>query len=142
MNDRQVSDLITNFYNFIKILELSKKDELIREKQKYEELIADSNKRVETWLERAEKFFDFAATAKQRFENDSLEDKREVLSFLGSNLTFINRILQSPVDKNLVVFHALSKEVKSLHNRLEPIQTIGSYTDWEALYSTNNKMRG
>ena len=67
---------------------------------------------------------------------------RQVLSFLGSNLTFINKILQSPVDKNLVIFHALSEETKSLRNRLEPMQTIGSHTDWEALYSTNDKMRG
>lgn len=122
-----------------------KKDELIQEKEKYEELIADSNKRVVTWLERAEKLLDLAETAKTRFENGSLDEKREILEILGSlgsNLVLMNKILGFPDDNNLLIFRELAPEVKSLHNRLEPLQTIGSKTDWEAFYKANIKWRG
>ncbi len=55
-----------------------KKDDLLREKQKYEELIGDTQQRIETWLERADKAFTFAQTAQNRFKTGTLEDKRYI----------------------------------------------------------------
>ncbi len=72
---------------------IQRKEKLLEEKQRYEQLIADTHHRVETWLEDAEKLFCFAETAKKRFETGNLVVKREILSCLGSNLTLMDRKL-------------------------------------------------
>ena len=46
-------------------------------------LIFCASKRVETWLERAEKMLNFAKTAKRRFELEAIEAKRDILAALG-----------------------------------------------------------
>ncbi len=115
----------------------AKKEELLKEKQKYEQLIADSNQRIETWLERAEDLFSFAQTAKKRFEMGALEDKRDILSCLGSNLILSNRILDINVDKSLAIIKQLAPEVQDLHNRLEPTQSKAPQRFWEAHYAKN-----
>jgi len=120
----------------------SKKEQLLKQKQKYEQLIADSHQRIETWLQRAESLFSFAEIAKNRFEIGSLADKRDILSCLGSNLTLTDRILRFDVGKGLAVFRKLAPEVQSLHNRLEPLKAKSSRRDWEDLYSKNKKWGG
>lgn len=114
-----------------------KKDELLKEKQKYEQLIADTNQRIETWLDRAENLFSFAQTARQRFEVGSLEDKRNILSCLGSNLLLTDKILNIHVDKNLAILKNLAPEVQDLHNRLEPTQSKAPQRFWEAHYTSD-----
>lgn len=119
-----------------------KKNLLLEEKQKYEQLIADSHQRVEKWLERAESLFSFAETARNRFKLGSLEDKREILSCLGSNLTLTNRILRFNVDKSLAIFKEFAPEVQTLHNRLEPLKNKPSQGFWEDSYAKNEKWGG
>lgn len=119
-----------------------KKDELLKEKQKYEELIGDTQKRVETWLDRADKAFMFAETAKKRFDTGTLEDKKYVLSCLGSNLVLSGKKLRFQVDECLALFEHVAPDVQNLHNRLEPTQLVDSTTSWEALYASNKKWGG
>ena len=114
-----------------------KKNDLTQEKQKYEGLIADTQGRIETWLKRAEEMFTFAQTAQNRFETGTLEDKRYVLSCLGSNLVLSGKQLRIQVDKTLALIQEVAPDVQSLHNRLEPTQLVDSTTDWEALYAQN-----
>jgi len=116
-----------------------KKDELMQEKQKYEGLITDTQDHIETWLKRAEDMFTFAQTAQKRFETGTLEDKRYVLSCLGSNLVLSGKKLRIQVDKSLALFQEVAPEVQSLHNRLEPAQIADSITDWEVLYAQKKK---
>ncbi|MBU4305625.1 MAG: zinc ribbon domain-containing protein [Candidatus Omnitrophica bacterium] len=118
-----------------------KKDVLMQEKQKYEGLIADTQTRIETWLNRAEETFSFAETAQKRFETGTLEDKRHILSCLGSNLILTGKQLRISVDKNLALFQEVAPEIQNLHNRLEPAQVADSITDWEVLYSQNENWR-
>ena len=119
-----------------------RKDDLLREKQKYEELIGDAQHRIESWLEKAEKTFSFAETAQKRFQTGTLEDKRHILSCLGSNLVLRDRKLRISVDKSLALIQEVAPDVQSLHNRLEPAQGVDSITDWEALYAQNKKWGG
>ncbi len=65
--------------------------------------------------------------------------KRYVLSCLGSNLVLSGRKLRFQVDDCLALFEQVAPDVQSLHNRLEPTQTVDSHTDWEALYVQNKK---
>jgi len=92
-----------------------KKAALMQEKQKYEGLIADTQNRIETWLKQAEDMFSFAGTAQKRFETGTLEDKRYVLSCLGSNLVLTGKLLRIQVDKSLALFQEVAPEVQSLH---------------------------
>lgn len=64
----------------------TKKASLVSEKEKYQELLKDADINVNKWLDVTEQIFDFAETAKDKFENGTLEDKRQILSCLGSNL--------------------------------------------------------
>jgi len=114
-----------------------RKDILMQEKQKYEGIIEDTHDRIETWLKRAENMFSFAETAQKRFETGTLEDKRYVLSCLGSNLVLSGKQLRIQVDKSFALMQEVAPEVQSLHNRLEPAQLAGSITDWKALYTQN-----
>jgi len=119
-----------------------KKDDLLKEKQKYEELIGDTQARVETWLDRADKAFIFAQTAQKRFDTGTLDDKRYVLSCLGSNLVISGKKLRIQVDDCLALFEQVAPDVQSLHNRLEPTQLVDSTASWEALYAQNKKWGG
>ena len=100
-----------------------KKEALLKEKGKYKELLNDISHRQETWLDRAEKLFSFAETAKEKFENGALEDKREILSGLGSNLLLTDRKLDVSVDNRIGLFLDVAPGVQALHKRLEPPQS-------------------
>jgi len=116
-----------------------KKDDLLREKEKYEELIRDTRHRIESWLERAERTFSFAETAQKRFQTGTLEDKRHILSCLGSNLVLTGKQLRISVDKSLCLIQKVAPAVRSLHKRLEPAQVVDSVRGWEAMYARNRK---
>lgn len=118
-----------------------KKENLLKEKKKYEQLMSDAHQRIETWLERAEETFTFAQTARNRFQKGTLEDKRQILSCLGSNLTLKDRKLFAPLDNGLSLFQKVSPEIKNLHNRLEPTQSVDSKVDWEVVYSQDKRWR-
>ncbi len=119
-----------------------RKEKLLEEKLKYEQLISDTNYRFETWLDNAEKLFTFAETAKERFETGSLIVKREILACLGSNLILQDRRLNIQLLQPLNVFVKLAPEVRALHNRLEPLQVQPEQEFMEALYAKNEKWLG
>jgi len=115
------------------------KEKLLEEKHKYEELINDSNNRVETWLDRAEKMLNFAETAKGRFELGDLEDKRHILAALGSNLSLFDRKLSISLSKPLELVEEVAPEVQALHKRLEPRHPIENTEVYERSYASNKK---
>ncbi|MBI2094848.1 MAG: hypothetical protein HYT89_01620 [Candidatus Omnitrophica bacterium] len=100
-------------------------------------MTGDTQARVETWPDRADKAFIFAQTAQKRFDASTLEGKRYVLSCLGSNLVISGKKLRIQADNGLALFEQVAPDVQSLHNRLEPTQVVDSATDWEALYAQN-----
>jgi len=57
-----------------------RKEELLAEQKKLEELSKDAGDRVVKWLDYADKALDFAETAKQRFETGDMETKRDILT--------------------------------------------------------------
>lgn len=103
----------------------TKKEALLSEKAKYNELLRDVQGRQSTWLRRAEDTFSFAETAQERFQNGSLDVKRQILSCLGSNLILKDRKLQISVEKRFALFQDAQPQIKNLQNRLEPGVLIG-----------------
>jgi len=119
---------------------------IIKEKHKYEELISDTNNRVETWLDRAEQMLNFAETAKPRFELGGMDDKRDILVALGSNLSLLDRKLSISLTQPLELVGEVAPEVQALHARppagqaeLEPAQSKAPQRFWKAEYSKNAK---
>ncbi|MBF0556181.1 MAG: recombinase family protein [Nitrospirae bacterium] len=101
-----------------------KKEETLKEKHKYEELLSDTNNQHSVWLENAETLFRFAEIAKERFENGSITEKREILSCLGSNLLLTNKKLEISLDNSLAFFLKASNKGEETSLRLEPVKSI------------------
>jgi len=80
---------------------------------------------------------EFAETAKSRFELGTLEDKREILAGLGSNLILSDQKLTISLAKPLDLVNNVAPEVRALHNRLEPTQSEAPQGFWEASYASN-----
>lgn len=116
-----------------------KKENLVNEQLRLEELLADTNNRVRSWLTTADKLFSFAETAKQRFENGDMQTKKDILSCLGSNLTLKDRILSINLNPVLGIVGKVAPEIRELHIMLEPQKDQLNQGDYEDLYSKNVK---
>lgn len=115
------------------------KERLLAEQKRLEELMGDTNYRVETWLNRAEKVLEFAETAKRKFETGDLETKKDILSCLGSTLILTNRTLSVLLNPPLELIKAVAPEVQSLPEDLEPLQVAANERVLGGLASQNEK---
>jgi DNA invertase Pin-like site-specific DNA recombinase len=112
LNQMRLKDLI-NDEEYIK-----EKKALLGEKMKLEaNLKNDYRKRS---LNLAERTFNFAAKAKEGFQNGSLEDKRSILQGLGSNLFLKDKKLLIQIEKPLQIIERGLRSVKDGNNALEP----------------------
>lgn len=117
------------------------KTSFLEEKRRLDLLMADTSQRADDWLNQAEKHFEFARTAKKTFDTtDSIEVKKGILMFLGSNLTLKDKILNVQLDKPLIHIKQASEEVKAIYGRLEPLENGFAKRDLKSLYSQNPKM--
>lgn len=82
--------------------------------------------------------FDFAATAKERFETNNLNIKREILSTLGSNLTLKDKKLHLQPHPVLNIIKEIKNEVPEVSKRLEPSKWSYTKAQLEALYASNS----
>ncbi|MFH1656836.1 MAG: zinc ribbon domain-containing protein, partial [Candidatus Nealsonbacteria bacterium] len=101
---------------------INKKSELSKEKLKLQELLNDTDNRVDSWLNKTEECFNFARDAKKSFENGDLSKKKEILSALGSNLLLKDKILSISIEKPLFQIEKVAFQVKRINERLEPLK--------------------
>ncbi|MFC1512414.1 hypothetical protein ACFL4S_00005, partial [bacterium] len=90
----------------------------------------------------ADNLFSFAETAKQRFEDGSLETKKTILSCLGSNFILKDNILDITLNPVLEIVGKIAPEVRDLHSRLEPIKPQVNQRYLEDLYAKNEVWGG
>jgi len=119
-----------------------KKSVLMKEKLHLQELFNDTDSRVDSWIEKAEDVFNFAKVAKTRFENGTQEEKRTILSALGSNLSLRDGKLSITIDKPLLLMERAAGEVKAIHNRLEPLESVENKGTLAGLYSQSPILGG
>ena len=119
---------------------LRRKTPLEQEKKRLMGLLDETDKTIDDWLERAEALFGFAETAKWRFEDGLLQDKKEVLSYLGSNLLLKDRKLRITRKNELIAMEGLAKEEKAIRNRLEPLGFGSDKTKLWAEYAQSPMM--
>ena len=87
LTDLRVRDLITDA-EFV-----SRREKLSREALRIGEKIAERQAGVTSWFEPARMLLSFSKLAVSRFERGNAEEKRLILSSLGSNLTLTSKIL-------------------------------------------------
>jgi site-specific DNA recombinase len=100
---------------------LRRKTPLEQEKKRLKKLLEESDKAIDDWLEKAEVLFGFAETASWRFKTGQLQDKKEVLAYLGSNLLLTDRKLLITKKNELLAIKEMAKEEKAIRARLEPL---------------------
>lgn len=119
-----------------------KKSHATKEKLKLQELLNDSDKRVDNWIETAEQLFNFAKIAKTKFENGTLEDKKIILSTLGSNLVLKDQNLSILLQKPLLSIEKAAFEVKAISKRFEPLKNSEDKRTMGEIYSQSPVLHG
>ncbi len=118
-----------------------RKQTLLAEKERLASLLKDTDKRVENWLEIAERGFNFAEKAAAIFaeakENDDIETRKEIFASLGSDLILKDKILSIDWDNLLFPIQTMAKEVRAVHAELEPVENSVNTKDYGELYSQN-----
>lgn len=104
---------------------INKKTILIKEKDRLNQLLSDTDSRVDKWIEKAETIFQFAQTAKSKFDFGTYEDKRLVLSSLGSNFILKDQKVNIELNIPFSIICEVKKELDLIYSKLEP-QEIGS----------------
>lgn len=117
-----------------------KKSGLVKEKFRLQELLNDADIRVNKWIEKAEEVFYFAKTARLRFENGSSDEKRGILSTLGSNLLLKDRKLSISIEKPLLFVESAAKEARAIQERLEPQEILQNKRTLAEIYSQSPKL--
>ena len=101
------------------------------------DLLTDAQDRANTWLERADNLFSFAKTAKTRFENGTMLEKKEIIQALGSNLYLQDKSLVVELNTPLEILKALTPDARIINQRLEPVLQGDLNSAIEMEYSRN-----
>ena len=121
-----------------------KKQSLLSEKERLQEFLKDTDKRVDNWVEVAERGFNFAEKAAAIFdearENGDMETCKEIFAALGSDLILKNKKLNVCWDNLLFPMQTMAKEVSAIHARLEPLKNEVNKKDLSEIYSQNPVM--
>lgn len=114
-----------------------KRSELLLEKKKYTELLADTDSRIDKWIKTGDEMLDFIENAKAKFKNGTLQTRKGILSTLGSDLVLKDKILSITIEKSLFPLKSISKELTAISDRLEPPNTVEKQKEFEDLCSQN-----
>jgi DNA invertase Pin-like site-specific DNA recombinase len=97
---------------------------LLKKKAALEETLQDAGHLVEKCLERSEKSFDFACTARNRFANGDCETKKEILAAMGSNLILKDKMLSIQALKPFLILETTFHGHDTSNEPIEP-ENIG-----------------
>ncbi len=117
----------------------NRKTQLLKEKEKFNQLLKDTDQRVNNWLEIAERGFNFAERAVSAFtkakKENNLDLKKEIFSGLGSDYTLKDGKLSILLDDLLLPIQKASSELQKFSNRLEPRENVGVAKNFGENYS-------
>lgn len=115
----------------------SQKDSLMKEKTDIEVKLKESGERISRWVELTEKTFNFACYAKYWFANGDMNQRRQILQGLGSNLTLIDKNVLVNLDEPLEYIESARQEVAEISPEFEPEEKGYTTTQLGAYYSQN-----
>lgn len=122
----------------------TKKEVLLKEKARLQELLEDTDAGVTYNLERAEKTFDFATNARENFKDASPEARREFVAALAedSNLLLTNKKLGFSEDNRFFILRDRLKDEPSVKPGFEPPQMPGGRASLASEYNQSLSLRG
>ena len=114
-----------------------KKEPLLVEKKKWENVFNTTGKDVDAFIKKANEVFNFSKDAKAKLEKGEM-DKKSVLSRLGSHLFIKDKMIEIDLENTLIPLKDVVKENK----RLEPLKIGLNSREIEELYSESPVMQG
>lgn len=117
-----------------------KKSELLQQKSRFNEMLQDTDKRIDNWFEVAERGFKFAEKACITFANGDLGTKKEIFSAIGSDLILKDKKISIYWENLLFPMEKLARKVKDVHERLEPSKYVGNKEYLKQTYSKNPQL--
>ncbi|MFB6226431.1 MAG: recombinase family protein [Candidatus Paceibacteria bacterium] len=120
----------------------NKKREAEKEKERLEELLEDTNQRADEWADKAEQALSFAETAKERFNDGSIEKRKEIAFTLGSNYLLKDKEVLIQLQNPFPIFKKISKEVESIHQNFELEDSSLNKEKVEGAYEENPRLLG
>ena len=120
----------------------SQKEILIKRKTELKEKIENFDMRFNNWTDQVENHFSFATNVRQRFNTGSAEEKREILSRIGSNLTLFNKTLDIKFEKEYSILESATKKEPSTLAKFEPRKKQDESNKLEKLWGENPLLQG
>ncbi|MCL4390059.1 hypothetical protein M1345_01555 [Patescibacteria group bacterium] len=115
----------------------SQKESIVSEKRQLEERMGNTGKRIENWIENLERALDFAVQARYKFSIGSLEEKRDILNTIGSNLILEGQTLHLDVQRPYLFFGEIIKVEPTASGEFEPEKQGISTAQLESLWLQN-----
>jgi hypothetical protein len=116
--------------------------ELLKEKARLEEIMGDTNGRINRKLRDAEADFDIACHAKERFANGGPQAKSTILQSIGSNLILKDKKLHIQLKRVTGLISKATESVPEVRAGFEPEKRGLNERDLERLYSENPQLLG
>ncbi|MCB9798578.1 recombinase family protein [Candidatus Nomurabacteria bacterium] len=114
---------------------IKESEELKAKIKKLQQELRETEKRAEDWLELTEKAFHFARYAREHFDGGSIEEKKEVLSGLGSNFLLKDQKLDISLHSYFEPIKNGYKTLEAEYLALEPNKFASTKVKTEALTS-------
>lgn len=100
-----------------------RKTALLSEKERLQQYLRDTDRRVENWLDIAERGFNFAEKARELFATTKdLEVKKGIFTALGSDFILKDRKLHITLDNLLAPIKKAAEAIRNQPARLEPFK--------------------
>lgn len=100
------------------------------------------DKSVDENLQELDQDLDFAVTARRRFNKGDDHKRREIISYLGSNLTLTDHTLGIELKKPLKLVAEIAKEVNEAVQRFEPLENADNSEQFKLYLSESPAMGG
>ncbi len=117
-----------------------KKESILNCKQKIQELINDLDISIDQKLEKINSKLTFAETAKKIFENGDVEQKKTILSSLGSNFILKDYILTFNLEDIFQAVRTCAEEDRKLRSTFEPLKHGYGKEEYAKMYSSSPEM--
>lgn len=111
--------------------------DLEKQKKKYKKLLDATDESIKDWTNKAEDAFNFALTAKKRFEKGELDTKNEILRNLGTNIVIEDLKVSIQVDAPLLVIKEAIPKFEEAMKTLEPLNWAEDKEEMKVLMSKN-----
>ena len=121
-----------------------KKTQLLKEKDRLNELLNDTDAQVTKWVKKAEEAFEFATDARFRFNYADPEKKREFVAALAgdSNLSLLDKNVSLQTKSPYFIIKERVKRVPETKPSFEPPKNGSGSGSLDSLYDKNLSLRG